>query len=176
MTNIIVKDAEVIQTRQAYVHFLNSSESQTPRTFALIPQNWADQDMSEHPLDEDVFYWLDAYEWMSFGVGFSTDYWTVTREESACGACGELYETSQQAHEAECDENPVNIATGVFSTILARIVHKNNEALDELNPLAEASQELGSSEDYEDTLRRHYLDGYTDALNEMLSLIETVVE
>jgi len=176
MTNIIVKDAEVIQTRQAYVHFLNSSESQTPRTFALIPQNWADQDMSEHPLDEDVFYWLDAYEWMSFGVGFSTDYWTVTREESACGACGELYETSQQAHEAECDENPVNIYTGAISNIVARIAHEQAEMRNELIPLVEASAELGSGEDYEDTIRRHYLHGYDEALEVVRSFIESATE
>jgi hypothetical protein len=174
MTNIIVKDAEIIQTREANIRWMDGEV--VKRTFALIPQNWVNADLSKHPMDDSIFYWLDAYEWLSFGIGFDGDEWIVTDEPCACGACGELYETSQQAHEAECDENPVNIYTGAISNIVARIAHEQAETRNELIPLVKASAELGSDEDYEDTIRRHYLHGYDEALEVVRSFIESATE
>jgi hypothetical protein len=64
-----------VATQDAEIRWSNGDVNTA--TFALIPQDWQDKDMSQHPADDSVFYWLDAYEWISFGYGFQADNWTV---------------------------------------------------------------------------------------------------
>jgi hypothetical protein len=73
---IIVINGEPILTRTALIAW-NDDGEQVERTFALIPEDWKDKDLSEHPADELIFYYLDAYEWIRFSVGESNGDWTV---------------------------------------------------------------------------------------------------
>jgi hypothetical protein len=66
---------ELLLTRTAVIRWDDGDEKLA--TFALIPQNWVARELSAHPFDESVFYWLDAYEWISFGVGYGQDGWHV---------------------------------------------------------------------------------------------------
>lgn len=43
-------------------------EKERVRTFARIPQGW-EGELENHPLDPDVFYWLDDQEWIALGAG-----------------------------------------------------------------------------------------------------------
>jgi len=77
---IMVIGGEPVLTRTALVAWNEDGTDNTSaqRTFALIPENWLERDLEEHPADELIFYWLDAYEWIRFAAGDSfADDWTV---------------------------------------------------------------------------------------------------
>ena len=43
--------------------------SEAVKTFALIPDEWKGKDLSNHPQDAEVFYWLEPAEWIALGAG-----------------------------------------------------------------------------------------------------------
>jgi len=71
----MTKTMTPVATQDAEIRFNTGSTATV--TVGLIPQDWQDKNMANHPADESVFYWLDAYEWISFGYGFQADDWTV---------------------------------------------------------------------------------------------------
>lgn len=55
------------------------------KNFARIPEEWRERDLSEHPEDESVFYWLTPEEWIALGAGESYADFDVIA--CACGEC-----------------------------------------------------------------------------------------
>lgn len=76
---VIVIDAEPVLTRRAIIQF-NGEETTELVTFGLIPENWVNRDLEQHPADDSIFYWLTAYEWIRFGSTFdgSSDFKVIT--------------------------------------------------------------------------------------------------
>ena len=64
------------------------------KTFALIPEEWRGKDLSKHPQDEEVFYWLEPAEWIALGAGETyADFYVVN---CACEECEtELVESEE---------------------------------------------------------------------------------
>jgi hypothetical protein len=71
---------EIIMTREETIRFDNGETASV--TFALIPEEWQDEDLEGHPADDSIFFWLSAYEWIGFGYGFQAGNWTVISHES----------------------------------------------------------------------------------------------
>ena len=63
------------EMRDAVVKWKDSGEMDMC-TFALIPDGW-ENDVANHPFDDEVFYWLTPKEWFNFGIGFQNEDWKV---------------------------------------------------------------------------------------------------
>jgi len=73
---IMVIGGEPILVREISIRWHDEDE-ETTRTVALTPENWQDKDISQHPADDSIFYWLDAYEWIRLANGDDFGDWTV---------------------------------------------------------------------------------------------------
>jgi len=47
----------------------HDDKSEAVKTFALIPNDWKGKELSNHPADGEVFYWLEPAEWLTLGAG-----------------------------------------------------------------------------------------------------------
>jgi len=47
----------------------HNDKSEEVKTFALIPNDWKGKELSNHPADGEVFYWLEPAEWITLGAG-----------------------------------------------------------------------------------------------------------
>lgn len=67
--------------------FFTLAEGETTevvRRFALIPKGWKDR-LSEHPADDEIYYWCDPKEWITLGAGEQLGGVEITA--CACGEC-----------------------------------------------------------------------------------------
>jgi len=63
----------------------HNDNSEAVKTFALIPDEWQGKDLSNHPQDGEVFYWLEPAEWIALGAGETFTDFDVTG--CACEEC-----------------------------------------------------------------------------------------
>jgi len=45
--------------------------------FGVVPNDWLEQVIDDHPQDDQIFYWLYPHEVDEFKVGFTNGEWTV---------------------------------------------------------------------------------------------------
>ena len=73
-----------IETVSMRIQWKDDTE-EAVKTFALIPEEWRGKDLSKHPQDEEVFYWLEPAEWTALGAGETyADFYIVG---CACDEC-----------------------------------------------------------------------------------------
>jgi hypothetical protein len=68
-------------------------DKQEIQPFGKIPKGWEDN-LENHPQDDEVFYWLTDSEWIELGEGFNAgNEWQVIR--CACEECDYMREGQQ---------------------------------------------------------------------------------
>lgn len=66
-----------LQTIQAMIYWVDEPDEFEHQTFGIVPNDWLEQVLSDHPQDDEVFYWLYQHEVDEFKVGFTNGEWTV---------------------------------------------------------------------------------------------------
>ena len=66
-----------VKTIYATIHWLAPDVEEVTHAFGVVPNEWLDQDMSDHPDDTYIFYWLYPHELKDFKRGFTNGQWEV---------------------------------------------------------------------------------------------------
>lgn len=53
----------------------------TEVVIGLLPDHWESEDISNHPSDDSIFYWVTEDEWDELTIGFSNGEWTIVGEK-----------------------------------------------------------------------------------------------